>query len=154
MWTFCNCQMRFGCWVCLTVFPPVYDVRAAAEDWGRLAAAMTISYQRDVASSTAGGFTRLLFKWKVKCLLVYCELKTHPDPIFSLNSLLITNYPLCMGSVACEEMKLFQVKPTSKSTLTALFTVQNLFLLDTLATYSVLDITDWVSGNLAWKILE
>ena len=26
---------------------------------------MTISYQRDVASSTAGGFTRLLFKWKV-----------------------------------------------------------------------------------------
>lgn len=25
---------------------------------------MTISYQRDVASSTAGGFTRLLFKWK------------------------------------------------------------------------------------------
>ena len=47
-----------------------------------------------------------------------------------------------MESVACEEMKLFQVKPTSKSTLTALFTVQNLFLLDTLATYSVLDITD------------
>ena len=25
---------------------------------------MTISYQRDVASSTAGGFTRILFKWK------------------------------------------------------------------------------------------
>ena len=27
---------------------------------------MTISYQRDVASSTAGGFTRLLFKWKAR----------------------------------------------------------------------------------------
>ena len=29
---------------------------------------MTISYQRDVASSTAGGFTRILFKWKEETL--------------------------------------------------------------------------------------
>ena len=33
-------------------------------DSERQVAEMTISYQRDVASSTAGGFTRLLFKWK------------------------------------------------------------------------------------------
>ncbi len=36
---------------------------------------MTISYQRDVASSTAGGFTRLLFKWKGSLYkLIYREL--------------------------------------------------------------------------------
>jgi Ca2+/Na+ antiporter len=36
---------------------------------------MTISYQRDVASSTAGGFTSLLFKWKGSIYkLVYREL--------------------------------------------------------------------------------
>ncbi len=36
---------------------------------------MTISYQRDVASSTAGGFTRLLFKWKGSIYkLIYREL--------------------------------------------------------------------------------
>ena len=36
---------------------------------------MTIPYQRDVASSTAGGFTRLLFKWKGSLYkLIYREL--------------------------------------------------------------------------------
>ncbi|XP_059085515.1 bestrophin homolog 22-like isoform X2 [Tigriopus californicus] len=36
---------------------------------------MTISYQRDVASSTAGGFTRILFKWKGSLYkLIYREL--------------------------------------------------------------------------------
>ena len=37
---------------------------------------MTISYQRDVASSTAGGFTRLLFKWKVNLCQYYEYLKS------------------------------------------------------------------------------
>ena len=32
---------------------------------------MTISYQNDVASSTAGGFTRLLFKWKVTLIKIF-----------------------------------------------------------------------------------
>jgi hypothetical protein len=36
---------------------------------------MTISYQNAVASSTAGGFTRLLFKWKGSLYkLIYREL--------------------------------------------------------------------------------
>ena len=36
---------------------------------------MTISYQKDVASSTAGGFTQLLFKWKGSLyVLIYREL--------------------------------------------------------------------------------
>jgi len=34
---------------------------------------MTISYQRDVASSTAGGFTRLLFKWKGSLYKLICR---------------------------------------------------------------------------------
>ncbi len=45
------------------------STRAAA------ASRMTISYQRDVASSTAGGFTRILFKWKGSLYkLIYREL--------------------------------------------------------------------------------
>lgn len=46
---------------------------------GRRRSAMTVSYQYDVASSTSGGFTRLLFKWKgslykliYKELILYC----------------------------------------------------------------------------------
>lgn len=36
---------------------------------------MTVSYQYDVASSTSGGFTRLLFKWRGSVYkLVYREL--------------------------------------------------------------------------------
>ncbi|KAK3860177.1 hypothetical protein Pcinc_033750, partial [Petrolisthes cinctipes] len=36
---------------------------------------MTVSYQYDVASSTSGGFTRLLFKWKGSLYkLIYREL--------------------------------------------------------------------------------
>lgn len=36
---------------------------------------MTVSYQYEVASSTSGGFTRLLFKWKGSLYkLVYREL--------------------------------------------------------------------------------
>jgi len=34
---------------------------------------MTISYQNDVASSTAGGFTRLLFKWKGSLYKLICR---------------------------------------------------------------------------------
>jgi len=34
---------------------------------------MTISYQRDVASSTAGGFTRILFKWKGSLYKLICR---------------------------------------------------------------------------------
>jgi len=42
-------------------------------DSERLVAKMTISYQRDVASSTAGGFTRLLFKWKGSLYKLICR---------------------------------------------------------------------------------
>ncbi|KAK7013352.1 chloride channel activity protein [Halocaridina rubra] len=36
---------------------------------------MTVSYQYDVASSTSGGFTRLLFKWRGSLYkLIYREL--------------------------------------------------------------------------------
>lgn len=42
---------------------------------GRRGDAMTVSYQYDVASSTSGGFTRLLFKWKGSLYkLIYKEL--------------------------------------------------------------------------------
>jgi len=42
-------------------------------DSERRVAEMTISYQRDVASSTAGGFTRLLFKWKGSLYKLICR---------------------------------------------------------------------------------
>lgn len=51
-----------------------YPVQKRAP-WNRASISMTISYQRDVASSTAGGFTRLLFKWKGSLYkLIYREL--------------------------------------------------------------------------------
>ncbi|TRY79587.1 hypothetical protein TCAL_08946 [Tigriopus californicus] len=67
---------------------------------------MTISYQRDVASSTAGGFTRLLFKWKGSLYkLIYRELLLFQTAYVLLSliyrQLLTKNQRRLFHSIAC-----------------------------------------------------
>lgn len=69
-------------WVDLAVWvtqegAPLHSVAGAASGQKRRAirAEMTVSYQYEVASSTSGGFTRLLFMWRGSLYkLIYREL--------------------------------------------------------------------------------
>ena len=72
---------------------------------------MTISYQRDVASSTAGGFTRLLFKWKGSLYMIHY----HGEPQYisktgtGLGKIIPDNCTGSLYKLICRELLLFLI---------------------------------------------
>ena len=72
---------------------------------------MTISYQRDVASSTAGGFTRLLFKWKGLYSLIQIRERGRVRIYMTMTQSRIKddNCPGSLYKLICRELLLFLI---------------------------------------------